>query len=150
MELKGKIEEDLKSAMLGNDKGGVIALRGLKAAILDAEVASGKRTEGLSDMDIEKLIAKEVKKRREAVEIYEANGRGELAENEKSEIKIFEKYLPKQMSEQEVAEKIDEVLMSLGGGEVANMGSVIGKVKMLVGSSADGAMIAKLVKEKLG
>ena len=81
--------------------------------------------------------------------MYEANGRGDLVESERFEQEVIEGYLPKQMSEGEICERIDEVLASLPGGEVANMGMVIGKVKMLVGSSADGALVARLVKERM-
>ncbi len=95
------------------------------------------------------MVAKEIKKRREAIDIYEASGRGELAESEKDELHILERYLPKQLSDEEVDERIDEVLAGLEGGEAANMGVVIGKVKMLVGNGADGATVARLVKEKL-
>ena len=149
MSLKTEIEGDLKAAMLGKDEAIVTTLRGLKSVILDAEVSSGKRAEGISDDEIEKLVAKEIKKRKEAIEIYEANGRGELAENEKTELKVLEGYMPKQMNEEEVDSIVDEVLMSLDGGEVASMGVVIGKVKMLVGNGADGATVARIVKEKL-
>jgi uncharacterized protein YqeY len=150
MELKSRIEQDLKAAMLAKEAAAVTVLRGLKATILDVEVAEGKREEGLDDAEIEKLLMKEIKRRKEAIVMYEANGRGDLVESEKFEQEILEGYLPEQMSEDEIKEKIDEVLASLGTGEVANMGTVIGKVKMLVGNGADGALIAKLVKEKIG
>jgi uncharacterized protein YqeY len=149
MALKDTIAADLKAAMLEKDEAQVTVLRGLKAVILDAEVADGKREEGLSDTEIEKLIAKEVKKRNEAIDMYEANGRGDLVESESFEKKVLEKYLPTQMSEAEISAKINEILGSLAEGEIAQMGTVIGKVKMLVGNAADGATIARLVKEKL-
>lgn len=149
MDLKTRIEGDLKDAMLKKDTAKVTTLRGLKSSILDAEVASGKRADGLRDEEIEKIVAKEIKKRREALDMYEANGRGELAENERDEMKVLEVYLPKQLSEKEINQRIDEVLASLGEGEVANMGKIIGEVKMIVGNGADGATVARLVKEKL-
>ena len=149
MSLKDKIMADLKTAMLAKDEVKVTVLRGLKSVILDAEVAQNKRDTGLADSEIEKLIAKEVKKRKEAIEVYTANGRGELVESENSEKDILESYLPKQISESEITAKIDEVLGSLPDGEIAQMGTVIGQVKMLVGNAADGATIARLVKEKL-
>ena len=150
MGLKTKIEGDLKEALLARDTAKVTVLRGLKAVILDAEVAGGKREDGLADAEIEKLISREVKRRREAIAMYEANGRGDLVESEKFEQGVLEGYLPKQMSEDEIRAKIDDVLVSLPEGEMANMGMVIGKVKMLVGNSADGATVARLVKEKIG
>ena len=150
MGLKERIEGDMKEALLGGEKDSVMTLRGLKASILNTEVAEGKRKEGLSDAEIEKLLMGEVKRRREAMEMYEANGRGDLYENEATEVKVIEKYLPEQMSEAELIDEVEDVIEGLPQGEPANMGKVIGMVKMLVGSKADGAMIAKVVKEKLG
>ncbi|MFV0485134.1 MAG: GatB/YqeY domain-containing protein [Candidatus Saccharimonadales bacterium] len=149
MALKDKIAADLKSAMLAKDEAKVTVLRGVKSIILDVEVAEGKRDAGLSDEEIEKLLMREVKKRKEAIDIYEANGRGDLVESEKTEKQIIESYLPKQLSESEISEKIDEVMSALGEGEIAQVGVIIGKVKMLVGSAADGATVARLVKEKI-
>ena len=149
MALKDKIAADLKSAMLAKDEAKVTVLRGIKSTILDAEVAAGKRDTGLPDEEIEKLLMKEVKKRKEAIDIYEANGRGDLVESEKTEKNIIENYLPKQLSDAEISEKIDEVVETLGEGEIAQVGVIIGKVKMLVGSAADGATVARLVKEKI-
>lgn len=150
MGLKNRIEEDLKKALLAGDKDSVTTLRGLKANVLDAEVASGKREEGLSDGEIEKILAGQAKKRREAMDMYEASGRGDLYESEDAELKIIEKYLPKQMSEAELMDEVEDVISGLPEGEPVNMGKVIGMVKMLVGNKADGAAIAKAVKERLG
>ena len=150
MALKTQIEEDLKAAMLARESEKVTTLRGLKSAILDEEVKEGKREDGLSNEEIEKIVAKEVKKRKEAIEFYEADGRGDLVESESAEMEVLQKYLPKQMSEEEIKEKIDEVLNSISDGEVVQLGVVIGKVKMLVGNAADGALVAKLVKERIG
>jgi uncharacterized protein YqeY len=149
MELKKQIDSDLKGALLAREKEKVDTLRGLKAVILDREVAEGKREEGLADVEIEKLVAREIKKRRESIEIYSANGRGDLVEAEEGEVRILEKYLPKQLSEEEIREKIAEVLMSLPEGEVADFGRVMREVKGVVGNSADGAVVARLVKEAL-
>ena len=150
MGLKERIDGDLKEALLKREGDKVTTLRGLKAVILDAEVKMGKRAEGLDDAEIEKLLMGEMKKRKEAMEMYEANRRGDLYESEAAEAKVIEGYLPEQMSEAEVRDEVDDVMAGLPQGEPANMGMVIGKVKMLVGNRADGAMIAKVVKEKLG
>lgn len=149
MALKKQIDDDLKKAMLAREKVAVTTLRGLKSSILDAEVAVGKREVGLSDEEIEKLVAKEMKKRKEAIEFYEADGRGDLVESETAEMSVLERYLPKQLSEEEINDKINEVLDSMGEGEITQLGTVIGKVKMLVGNAADGAVVARLVKERL-
>ena len=149
MTLKKQIDEDLKQAMKERDEARVTVLRGLKSAILDKEIKDGKREVGLTDEEIEMVVAKEVKKRREAIEFYEADGRGDLVEEEEAEIKVLNDYMAEQMSDEEINEKIDDVLSSLSEGELEKMGVVIGQVKMLVGSGADGARIARLVKERL-
>jgi hypothetical protein len=149
MSLKTKIDEDLKEALLARDAARVTVLRGLKATILDAEVAQAKRETGLEDDEIAKLVLKEIKKRQEAIEVYSVNGREELVEAEESEAKVLECYAPKQMSEDEIKTKIDEVLINIPGVTMKDMGRVIGEVKGLVGNAADGAVIAKLVKERL-
>jgi uncharacterized protein YqeY len=144
------MERDLKEALLGRDVVAVNALRGLRAAILEVEVAEGKRGEGLSDAEIEKVVAREVKKRREAIEYYVAGGRGELVEAEEGEMGVLERYLPRQLSREEILEKVDDVLMSLPEATMADMGRVIGEVKAVVGQGAEGAVVARLVKERLG
>lgn len=149
MTIKEKIDADLKEALLKRETDRVTTLRGLKASILNEEVAKGKRSEGLTDEEVEKLLMSEVKKRREAMDMYEASGRGDLYEEEATEAKILEEYLPEQMSEAELMDEVEDVLAGLPEGEPANMGKVIGMVKMLVGNKADGATIARVVKEKL-
>ena len=138
----------MKAALLGGDRFVGDTLRGLKAAILNEEVAQGKRDEGLSDNEIEQIVAREVKKRHESVKLYEANGRPELAEPEKKEIAVLEKYLPAQLSEAELIMVMDEQITALGA-DMSKMGQVIGAVKAKVGTSADGATIASLVKQQL-
>ncbi|MDR2063382.1 MAG: GatB/YqeY domain-containing protein [Candidatus Nomurabacteria bacterium] len=149
MSLKAAVGAGLKEAMLSGDKNAVNALRGLKAAILDREVALGVREDGLSDAEIEKIIAKEVKKRKESVEVYRANNRPELTESEEEEIQVLEKYLPKQLSEAELAAIVQEVIAAFGEASDKDMGKIIGLVKAKVGGAADGAAVARLVKDNL-
>ena len=149
MSLKVAIDADLKEALLGGAKEKATVLRGLKAAILDVEVATSTREVGLPDAEIEKLIAKEVKKRRESIALYESNSRPELAATEKAEITILEVYLPAQLTEEEVSALIDQAITSTGATTAKDMGRVIGAVKSQTGNSADGALIARLVKQKL-
>lgn len=149
MSLKGTIQNDTKAALLSGDRFVGDTLRNLKAAILDEEVATGKREEGLSDSEIEKIIAREVKKRNESIAVYKQNGREDLADNERKEAEVLVKYLPEQLSEDELSKIIDAKISDLGVSGPQAMGQVIGAVKQQVGTSADGALIAKLVKEKL-
>lgn len=148
MALAEQIQNDMKAALLGGDRFVGDTLRGLKAAILNEEVAQGKRDEGLSDSEIEQIVAREVKKRHESVKLYEANGRPELAEPEKKEIAVLEKYLPVQLSEAELITIINEQITALSA-DMSKMGQVIGAVKAKVGTSADGATVASLVKRQL-
>lgn len=149
MALKARIDADLKTALLGGDRFGAEVLRGLKAAILNEEVAQQKRDEGLADEDIEKTVAREVKKRHESAELYESNGRQESADSERAEAQILQRYLPQQLTESEIIDIVTEIINDMGATGVQSMGMVIGAVKARVGNTADGATVARIVKEKL-
>ena len=149
MALKARIDDDLKAALLGRQSFVAQTLRGLKAVILNEEVASGKRDEGLADSEIETIIAREVKKRNESITLYEQNGRAELAEDEKKEAEILSAYLPEQLSDDALKAIITAKIDQLGVSGPQAMGQVIGAVKAQVGTSAAGATIARLVKEAL-
>jgi uncharacterized protein YqeY len=149
LSLKSQIDNDVKAALLGGDRFRADVLRGLKAVILNEEVAKGKRDEGLDDATIEQLIAKEVKKRLDSVQQYTDAGRPELAEAEQNEAAVLEAYLPEQLSEDEVKKAVNETIAALGVGGPQAMGQVIGAVKGKLGNTADGATVARLVKEAL-
>ena len=149
MALKSQLENDLKTALLGGDRFRTDVLRGLKAVILNEEVAQGKRDEGLSDAVIEQLIAREVKKRVDSAEQYTAAGRPELVVAEQAEAKVLEAYLPEQLSEDDIKKTVDETIAALGVSGPQAMGQVIGVVKDKLGNAADGGTIARLVKEAL-
>lgn len=149
MALKERIQTEMKAALLGGDRFVGETLRNLKAAILNEEVATGKRDEGLSDAEVEKVIAKEVKKRTESAKLYRQNNRVDLAESEEQEITILSAYLPEQLGEDELKEIIAGIVAQLGVSGPAAMGQVIGAVKGKVGNAADGALIARLVKQVL-
>jgi uncharacterized protein YqeY len=149
MSLKARIESDVKTAMLSGERFTADTLRSLKAVILNEEVAQGKRDVGLDDATIEKLIAREVKKRAESATLYDGAGRQELADNERNESKILEQYLPEQVSEADIKKVVDETIATLGVSGPQAMGQVIGAVKGKLGNTADGATVARLVKEAL-
>ena len=149
MALKEQINNELKAALLGGNRFEGDTLRNLKAAILNEEVAMGKRDEGLDDTEIEGIIAREVKKRNESKALYDQNGRPELAEVEQNEIEVLAEYLPQQLTEDEIQAVIDEVVAELGATDMKAMGQVIGAVKARCGTAADGATVAKLVKTTL-
>lgn len=148
MALAEQIQNDMKAALLGGDRFAGDVLRGLRAAILNEEVALGKRDTGLSDEEIEKIIAREVKKRHESIKLYEANGRPELAEDEKREVVVIERYLPEQLSDEEIEKAVADIIADMGA-TAQQMGQVIGAAKAKLGNTADGAKIAEIVKRKL-
>lgn len=136
--------------MLGGDILRVETLRGLKSVILYAEVAAGKREDGLNDAEIEALFAREAKKRQESAELYVQGGAQDKADKELSEKAIIEEYLPEQVSEADILAVVQKTITELGISGPQAMGQVIGKVKSALGNTADGAVIARIVKEKLG
>lgn len=149
MSLSAKIADETKAALLGGDRFVGETLRNLKAAILNEEVASGKRDSGLSDEEIEKIVAKEVKKRAESAKLYRDNNRPELAEPEEKEAEILARFLPEQMSEDDLRKVIEVAITDMGVSSPQAMGQVIGVVKKQVGNTADGSMIARLTNEAL-
>lgn len=148
-ELKLKLENDLKAALLGGDRFKADVLRNFKAVILNEEVATGTRDQGLDDQTVEKLLAREVKKRGESAELYDQAGRPELSENERKEADVLSAYLPAQLGEAEIKKIVADTIAELGVSGPQAMGQVIGAVKKAVGNSADGAIVAKLVREAL-
>lgn len=148
--IRQQIDDDLKTAMLGGDSVRVDTLRGLKSVILYADVAAKKRdTGGVSDEEVMNLLAKEAKKRQESADLYVKGGSQERADKELTEKVIIEGYLPEQLSDEELSKLIDEAIAEKNAEGMQAMGKVIGAVKAKAGSSADGAKVAQLVKERL-
>ena len=147
--LQQRISDEMKAALLGGDRFRGDLLRNIKAAILNEEVAKQKRDEGLSDAEVETVLTREAKKRNESAELYRQNDRVELAETEERELEIIQEFLPEQMSEADVRAVVDAKSAELGANDMKAMGQVIGAVKQQVGNTADGALVARLVKETL-
>lgn len=145
MSLSERIEADLKEAMKSGDAVRVSTLRLLRSELKNKEIASGGT---LDDAEVERVIAGELKQRRESAESYRTGERAELAEKEEAEAEILRAYLPEPLSEVELSEIIDRVMASLG--EDAQLGAVIGRVRAEVGSRAEGSRVARLVQQKLG
>ena len=148
--LEERIEQDLKTALLGGDAVRVSTLRLVKSVLLNAKVATGKRETGLSDDEVIALLSKEAKKRQESANLYQQAGDQTRAGAELAEKAIIEGYLPAQLSEAEIARLIDEAIAATGATGQADMGKVIGAVRARAGATADGTLIARLTKEKLG
>jgi len=148
-DLKQRIDQDLKQALLGGDKVLATTLRGLKSVILYAEVAQNMRAEGLPDDQIITLLAKEAKKRQESADLYQQGGNAERATAELTEKAVIERYLPAQLSDQELSAIIDEIIAEVGATGPQAMGQVIAGVKQKSNGQADGSRIATMVKERL-
>ncbi len=146
MNLKNRIVAELTDAMKNSRELEKNVLRMLKAEIMRAEVAGSEKIE-LPDADILKIVKKMVKQRRDSIEQFEKGGRPELAENEKLEIPILEKYLPEQMSAEKIAEIVAAKKAELQISDKSKMGMLIGAVMREVGDSADGATV-KIAVEK--
>ena len=151
-ELKQTIRADLKTAMKAKEKQRTSAIRALLAAI-QAEETNGSRHE-LEDADILKVIAREIKKRRESAEVYEDNGRPELAEAELAEVPFFEAYQPRQLDESElkalVKESIAEVEAENGEAPtMKQMGAVMKVANAKAAGQADGKRLSAEVKFQL-
>ncbi len=147
--MKDKLAQDLKAAMLARDSFLVDILKGLKSAILNQEIAEKKRESGLSDEEVETLLAREAKKREEAASLYDQGGNIEMADKERREKAVIQAYLPKQLSDEEVSQLVEEAIKQTGASEAKDMGKVIGVVKAKAGNSAEGSLIAKIAKSKL-
>lgn len=147
MDLERKVMEKLKSAMKAKDRGQMEALRSVKSAILLAKTESNSKE--LSDEAELKLVQKLVKQRRDSAEIYREQNREDLAEPETKEAEIIAQFLPEQMSESEIAEKVDAIIAKTGADSMKDMGKVMGITSKELAGKADGKTISKIVKEKL-
>lgn len=149
MTIKQQIDQDLKAALLDHNTFLTTVLRGIKSSILNEEIAQNKRDEGLSEEATTLLLQKEVKKRLESAELYKRGNSTDRAESELAEKEIIEKYLPAQMSDEELNKLVDEAITKTGAKGVQQMGQVIGMVRGMTSGQADGSRIAAAVKDKL-
>jgi hypothetical protein len=147
MSLFEKISEDLKAAMLARQKDRLESLRAIKAALLLARTESGAHD--LSSDQEMKIVQKLVKQRRESSEIYKAQNRHDLYENEIREASIIEEYLPRQMSEAELTDALKGIIQRVGATSPKDMGKVMGTASKELAGKADGRMMAEKVKELL-
>lgn len=147
--MQEQIERDLKAALLAGDKQKAETLRGLKSALLNEMISLNARDSGLNDEQVQKILARESKKRAEAADLYNKAGASEREQAELQEKAIIDAYLPAQLSEEEVAAKVKDEVAKLDNPTMADMGPVIGAVRNQLGPQADGALIARLVKSAL-
>ena len=148
MTLEQQIQEDIKAAMKAKDTVAMNATRAIKGEILLFKTSEGGSKE-VTDADIQKMIQKLVKQRKEAAEQFVAAGRQELADNELSEASVMEKYLPKQLAEAEVEAKVREIIAAVGATSIKNMGKVMGAANKALAGQSDGRTISTIVKKLL-
>lgn len=148
MSLEQTINADIKTAMLAKDANALTSLRAVKAAILLAKTAEGAKDTLSEDEEI-KLVQKLVKQRKDSLDIFEKQNRPDLAEKEKAEIAVIEKYLPAQLSPEELKAALQQIIAETGASSPADMGKVMGVASKAFAGKADGKTISALVKELL-
>ena len=148
MNLFDQISEDIKSAMLARDKVTLEALRGIKKEFLEAKTAKGSNGE-LPDDKALAIIRKLLKQRRDSAEIYTQNGRPELAEAELAESHVLERYLPKQLSEEELMPIVRATAQENGITDPKQGGRLVGILCNQLAGKADGKLIGEVVKKVL-
>ena len=148
MALEQQIQQDIMAAMKAHDYVRTNAVRSIKSAILLAKTAEGGKKE-LEDADIVKLIQKLVKQRKEAAEQYVAAGRQELADNELAEAGVLEEYVPRQLTPEEITERVREIIAQTGASSPSDMGKVMGVASKQMAGLADGRTISGIVRELL-
>ena len=148
MALEQQIQEDIKTAMKAKDAVATAATRAIKGEILLFKTSEGGSKE-VTDGDILKMIHKLIKQRKESAEQFTAAGRQELADNELAEAAVMEKYLPKQLSEAEVEEKIKAIIAEVGATSIKDMGKVMGAANKALAGQSDGRTISTVVKRLL-
>lgn len=148
MSLEQQIMTEMKEAMKARNEGVLRALRGIKAEIIKAKTEPGAAGE-IDEATEQKFLQKMMKQRKDSLEIFEKQGREDLAEKEREEIAVIEKFLPKQLDETELKEIIKTIIAETGASSPADMGKVMGVATKQLAGKADGKIISGIVKELL-
>ncbi len=150
MSLRDRFTQDLKDAMKAGDKQKLGTIRLVQAALKEKDIeARGAGKEAAGDEEIMGLLQKMVKQRQESAQIYETNGRPELAEGERAEIAVIQGYLPKQMDEAETRAAIQAAIAETGAASMKDMGKVVGALRGRYAGQMDFSKASALVKEML-
>ena len=148
MSLKQQIDADIKKAMLSKNKEELEALRSIKSLILLAETEKGSAEEITSEAE-NKLLMKAAKQRKESSEIFEQQNRKDLADRELLQLEVINRYLPKQLSEEEIKSVLTNIIKEVGAKGPQDMGKVMGVATKKLAGQADGKMVSELVKKLL-
>lgn len=149
--LRPLVSQQLKDAMRAKDERAVSTLRLISAAIKDRDIAarSDGITDGVSEDEILQLLQKMIKQRQESIRMYEEGGRLELAQQEREEIEIIERFLPRQLSEDEIAATVDQVIAELGAGGMKDMGPLMAKLRERYAGVMDFGKASAVAKSRL-
>jgi uncharacterized protein YqeY len=148
MSLTETINEEIKKAMLAKNEAGLRALRAVKSALLLLKAEKGNASE-ITQEEENKLLQKLVKQRKESIEIYNTQGRADLAKSEIEEVEIIDKFLPKQLGEAEIRDAVKKIISDLGATSQADLGKVMGAASKHFAGSADNKMVSAIVRELL-
>src|SRR5665647_931480 len=148
MGLEQQIMAEMKDAMKAKNEGVLRSLRAIKAEIIKAKTAPGAGGE-IDEATEQKFLQKMMKQRRDSLEIFEKQGREDLATKEKEEIEVIERFLPKQLSEAEIKEAVAAIIAQTGATSPADMGKVMGAASKQLAGLANGKIISNIVKDLL-
>jgi uncharacterized protein len=148
MSLKQQIDGDIKKAMLAKNKEELEALRSIKSMILLAETEKGGSGDVSADAE-NKILMKAAKQRKESSDIFTQQGRQDLADKENFQLEIISRYLPKQLSQEEIEAAVKEIIAEVGAKGPQDMGKVMGTATKKLAGQADGKIISELVKKLL-
>lgn len=147
MSLRNKIPEDLKNALRNKNAVELSVLRMLQSAIRNKEIEKNKSE--LTDEEVIEVIGSEIKKRRESIEGYTKGRRQDLVDKENSELEVLMKYMPKQLTEEEVREEVRKAIQEAGVNNSKELGKVMKVIIPRTKGKADGAMVNRVVREEL-
>ncbi|MDQ3277672.1 MAG: GatB/YqeY domain-containing protein [Bacteroidota bacterium] len=148
MSLEQQVMAEMKDAMKAKDEATLRGLRAIKAEIIKAKTEPGAGGEVSADKELS-VLQKMVKQRKDSLEIYQQQGRADLAQKEEEEIRVIEKFLPKQLSSEELREAVQEIITQTGASSPADMGKVMGVATKQLAGKTDGKSISAAVKELL-
>jgi len=149
MSIFDQVNDDIRAAMLARNKERLEAVRNIKKVLLEAKTAKSG-AEDLSDEDAMKAIAKLAKQGKDSAEIYQQQNRADLAEFELAQVRVYETYLPKQMSQAELTAAVQAIIVSTGATSMKEMGKVMGVATRELAGKVDGKLISETVKSLLG
>ena len=149
MTLFDQISEDIKKAMLARNKAELEALRGIKKELLEAKTSKEANGEVTDELAI-KIIQKMAKQGKDTAQVFASQNRQDLADEYLGQVAVYEKYLPKMMSEDELSAAVKEIIASVGATSPKDMGKVMGAVTPLVKGKADMSLVNQIIKERLG